>query len=60
MPKNEPITCQRFHGWIFICPTCGDKEYIDEEEITFNPADDQIHLAHCLRCKKDFELEVDE
>ena len=56
--KMMEITCSRFEGWILECPHCRHKEYISEEEIAFNPIDDQTHIVKCEKCKREFEIEI--
>ncbi len=51
-----PINCQRFDGWVITCPLCGHKEYVDEEEIAFDPMNDIRHIVQCEKCKQDFEI----
>ncbi len=50
------ITAYRFEGWIFECPHCGDKVYVDDEDTNINPEDDVVHIVFCEKCKKEFEI----
>ena len=50
------MNIQRFNGWLIICPHCGYKDYITEEDIAFNPMSDETHYIICENCDKEFEV----
>ena len=50
------MNIQRFDGWIIICPHCGHKQYVNNEDIAFNPMDDCTHFIDCEICNREFEV----
>lgn len=52
----QVINCQRFEGWVILCPECGHKDYVDAEDIAFDLMDDKRHIVQCEKCKQDFEI----
>ena len=53
---KKQINCMRFEGWVIICPECGYKDYVNSEDIAFDPMDDRRHIVQCEKCKQDFEI----
>lgn len=53
---KQQLNCQRFEGWVITCPECGYKDYVDAEDIAFDPQDDRRHIIQCEKCKQDFEI----
>lgn len=50
------INILRFEGWLIICPHCKHKHYVDDEDIAFNPMDDDSFFIRCEKCGKKFEV----
>ncbi len=52
------INTQRFEGWVIECPSCKNKDYVNNEDIAFNPNDDTTHIISCIKCGAEFEIET--
>ena len=39
-----------------ICPHCNHNYYITEEDLAFNPNNDEIHIVFCQKCGKEYEV----
>jgi predicted Zn finger-like uncharacterized protein len=50
------INTYEFEGWIIECPHCKEKDYVSNEDISFNPNDDLTHIVSCNKCGKEFEV----
>lgn len=53
------INTYKFSGWEIECPHCKFKEYVDEEDIAFDPNDNIIHIVECEKCREEFEIETE-
>ena len=53
---KQTINCKKFSGWVFICPECEGRDYVDDDDISFDPTDDMVHIIVCELCKKEFEI----
>jgi predicted Zn finger-like uncharacterized protein len=54
------VNIQRFYGWIIICPHCEERDYISDEDIAFDPRGDREHIIQCEKCKKEFEVYLED